>query len=709
MATAKLSAYLAVTCPIVLEGGSPEEVTSSLQNHKAVEQFATDTQTVLCVRYAAAVQNSAAKDDAETPTSPATATASADTPFTFSNEVSYVGEPQPTVVFIKNGTGPLDETRRIGAQVQMITINADAEALSQDDITPADQPQDGSSPTESGESKVVADLGTGTLELFRGYVSQVMAPMVRSYASVRTGGETKTSGASGKGKAGNDDAVAAANGFANLTRKLNELDIAFTYCQQNFQVPDVLLQPHPDILEASQRCEQEGKVLSAADLGLEKQLKDTTFLNHLNTTVKKWTKEIQTVTALSRDPSLGNTMAEVNFWKAMQKSLDSIQQQVNSPFIQLTFEIMRQANRYSVVFGFEAGTSLKTKMEEVRSIMELMKGLSINAVLVAPTLSAITPALKSLLDRMLRIKNIEHYSYNRTVRLMQAIARDVTAKVTDLLTQHNVMKGRFRDSITAITDAIALLDEFHGDKREYLAGLQPSKKRQTRRREKPLGKQPMAYEPLLRRLKQFKSIREDHDKLFSVIQHVLSKDQSLGNSVKMLQQLDEAYTQLCEADVLDISESGTSKWADHIKWYHNAFDQVEATITTKLREVLGATQTANEMFRIFSKFNALLVRPRIKGAIQQFQQQLLDQVKADIERLQEKFRSKFSGSEESKLSVLRDLPPVSGQIVWARQIERQLESYLQVCASPLLWFFLFGCAVLCSGQCLDVLTKTEFS
>jgi dynein heavy chain 1 len=29
------------------------------------------------------------------------------------------------------------------------------------------------------------------------------------------------------------------------------------------------------------------------------------------------------------------------------------------------------------------------------------------------------------------------------------------------------------------------------------------------------------------------------------------------------------------------------------------------------------------------------------------------------------------------MSTLRDLPPVSGQIVWARQIERQLNSYLQ--------------------------------
>ena len=44
------------------------------------------------------------------------------------------------------------------------------------------------------------------------------------------------------------------------------------------------------------------------------------------------------------------------------------------------------------------------------------------------------------------------------------------------------------------------------------------------------------------------------------------------------------------------------------------------------------------MFRVFSKFNALFVRPKIRGAIQEYQTQLIDSVKEDIKRLHDKVR-----------------------------------------------------------------------
>jgi len=625
-------------------------------------QFANDTQNVLCVRYVGQVVD---ENGEGSPSAAAAADGETSATFRFSGEVNYVGEPLPTVVFVKNTAGPLDETRKIGAQIQMITINSEANAGADGEET-----KEGGSKEKASTEATTSDVGTGTLELFRGYISQVFAPMVRSYASARVGGETNETKAS-------DETMAAASGFANLTRKINELDIAFTHCQQNFQVPDIVLTPHPDILEASTKCKTEGRVLSVSEVGLEAKIKDHTFLNTLTGQVKKWIKEIQKVTGLSRDPSLGNTMAEVTFWKSMDKSLESIKRQVESPFIELTFSILHQANKFSVRFGFDAGTSLSPRIEEVRNIMNLMKDFPIDALLTAPSMAAIGASLKALLTHMNRIKTIEHYSYNRTVRLMQAVSRDLTKKLTGLLSQRNIMKGSFADCAPSINEAVELLEDFQGDKRDFLSDLQSSKKRKSKRREKNLPKQSMAHEPLLTRLKAFKLLRTDHSKFYSIIKSVLSKDASLGNSVKMLEQLDEAYSQLCEADVLDISESGKTKWDDHMKWYHNKFDQVEATITSKLREVLGATQTANEMFRIFSKFNALLVRPRVKGAIQQFQKQLLDQVSADIARLQAKFTAQFQGSEESKMSALRDLPPISGSIVWARQIERQLNNYLR--------------------------------
>ena len=69
--------------------------------------------------------------------------------------------------------------------------------------------------------------------------------------------------------------------------------------------------------------------------------------------------------------------------------------------------------------------------------------------------------------------------------------------------------------------------------------------------------------------------------------------------------------------------------------YYNCLDfiitlnlpQVETRITARLRDQLGAAKNANEMFRIFSRFNALFVRQRIRGAIREYQTQLIQRVK----------------------------------------------------------------------------------
>ena len=52
--------------------------------------------------------------------------------------------------------------------------------------------------------------------------------------------------------------------------------------------------------------------------------------------------------------------------------------------------------------------------------------------------------------------------------------------------------------------------------------------------------------------------------------------------------------------------------------YDERIDRVEGRITAHLRDQLGTAKNANEMFRIFSRFNALFVRPRIRGAIRKF-------------------------------------------------------------------------------------------
>jgi dynein heavy chain 1 len=131
-----------------------------------------------------------------------------------------------------------------------------------------------------------------------------------------------------------------------------------------------------------------------------------------------------------------------------------------------------------------------------------------------------------------------------------------------------------------------------------------------------------------------------------------------------------AYALVEEVEVLEMSKEGSEAWDAAVKRYNERVDSVEARITAALREQLATAKSANEMFRIFARyllrdpdpglhlimiyirvpitcilyllnsfrFNALFVRPQIRGAIREYQTQLIQRVKDDIDTLHEKFK-----------------------------------------------------------------------
>ncbi len=59
------------------------------------------------------------------------------------------------------------------------------------------------------------------------------------------------------------------------------------------------------------------------------------------------------------------------------------------------------------------------------------------------------------------------------------------------------------------------------------------------------------------------------------------------------------------------SAEGQEIWENAVKKYDSRIERVEAQITSRLRDRLATAKNANEMFRVFSKFNALFFRPRV--------------------------------------------------------------------------------------------------
>lgn len=192
-----------------------------------------------------------------------------------------------------------------------------------------------------------------------------------------------------------------------------------------------------------------------------------------------------------------------------------------------------------------------------------------------------------------------------------------------------------------------------------------------------------------------KRFRKQHEQLRAVILRVLrpsTKSVEVAENTKdsatvehqmidmadanAVQEVDQAYENFKEIDPLDVSKEGVESWEIAGKRYGERIDRVETRITARLRDQLGTAKNANEMFRIFSRFNALFVRPRIRGAIREYQKLLIGLVKEDIESLHDKFKVQYPHSKASKMSKVRDLPPLSGSIIWAKEIERQLRMYL---------------------------------
>lgn len=67
-----------------------------------------------------------------------------------------------------------------------------------------------------------------------------------------------------------------------------------------------------------------------------------------------------------------------------------------------------------------------------------------------------------------------------------------------------------------------------------------------------------------------------------------------------------------------LSAEGSEIWVAAENAYNERVARVENQIIARLRDRLGTARNANEMFRVFSKFNALFVRPKVDASLVKF-------------------------------------------------------------------------------------------
>ncbi|TVY72993.1 Dynein heavy chain [Fusarium oxysporum f. sp. cubense] len=656
--------HLASVCEVALGATRDEleQVGSLLHKSRYSEtisrctRFASDTQNVLYIQKDFA--NSSAVEPGADPSSPVSYN------YTLSTEISSSPTTVASLVLIKSPQ-PIDPARPLTSQIFITNL-----------------------PGPASLNAGVGEQGSvlSPWEVLHSQVHHALVP----YFDANTKSQQLANGSRGRAD------VDAKTGIPVTKKRLNDLELSLLHLQQNVDIPEISLTFHSIVQNVLDEAEAHNNRPSIDGIP-QNLLQDSTFLNRLQANVNTWIKSIQGITKLTKDPSsnanqeFSTASQEVNFWLSMESALEGIEGQLRSEGVLLTLEILKHAKRFQATVSFTADTGLKEAMDKVQKYNQLMRDFPLDELLSATSLLKVGEAIHQIFSHLNKKLRICPYPIRRALPLVEAISADLDDVLHRLLTGTELVNLDYQQFKNIMQTCDQIFQIWEENVKEF---TNVAREVTRRRNEKFIPiKIVKKHSELEARIKYVSTFRDNHEQLQRTIVTVLGPQatipgvteatefngiivEEIGN-VDAVEEVKQAWEALQNVDLLDVTDQGKERWVRAENLYNERTTRVENSIIRRLRERLATAKTANEMFRVFSKFNALFVRPKIRGAIQEYQNQLMDHVKQAINGLHERFKQQYGHSETHAMAQLRDLPPVSGAIIWARQIEFQLDGYMR--------------------------------
>ncbi|OMJ11354.1 Cytoplasmic dynein 1 heavy chain 1 [Smittium culicis] len=607
-------------------------------------------------------------------------------------ELSWNKNLMGAIALIKN-VPVLYNSTPISHQVQVINLPGPAinKSLEAEDFNDTDKNNDfGDLNPENSNSQTQAnrflDVTTQTpFEAIHSLIHYGVTPYFNSFIESRQ----KIANSTGMDLAANKRELKdSESGLPMAKKRLAELELALLQLQQDTEIPEPNLVISKFVAHEIEKARSQNRRPGINNID-SSILSDSSFLNSIQSDVNSWIKEIQKVTNLVRDPVTRSSSQEINFWINMERSLERIENQLASDEVVLTLDILKAAKRFHVTVSFNSDTGLKEATDLVLKYNILMRDLPLNDLLSSTDMEKVCDGIGAIFNHINKKLKITPYPIKRSLNFVEMISVDFKNQLLKILGGKRLLYLDYRifeSLLKGAEKAFSIWDESIKD----FTNVAREATRKRSERFIPI-KIDSAHESLKERLFLVSKFRRQHEQLIQTIELVTELDKTSTsitraktstpeptlNNFDSVDEIRLAYDAARHVDVLDVSSDGIVEWEQVEAVYNERVARVENQIISKLRDRLATCKNASEMFRVFSKFNALFVRPKIRGAIQEYQTQLIISVKEDIKRIHEKFIAHFHGSSAYKMSQLRDIPPTSGAIIWTKEIERQLDHYMK--------------------------------
>lgn len=459
-----------------------------------------------------------------------------------------------------------------------------------------------------------------------------------------------------------------------LQDKIRALDVALLQQSRSARLPHVILATHPLIQEAA--ANKTSDKTDWDELGLADKLEDDEFLNELQKMANGWIVQIRKITALQSSEFMEDAASdEITFWTSLKTELEHIGTELKRPDVELTISLLREAKRFVVVLALENNLGLDQCVQYTEDVTNFVGTYPLASLQAANDMDQVATAVLACFDHFPKIRQSRYYTLPRAVQLLQATTVVLQESLLRILQDQfgNLLFMDYKEYQNlqyAIMDVFVQFEDRFETWKDFI--LEQGRRRKVAGLTKLIDRMTLHHEGLKQRMDTIHNFRSNQEKLREVVHKVLRQEEPSA-----LQQVESVPRQIfATLNVFDLGVGGNKALDAALEEYDLQMDAMEERLAKLLRDKLLACKDAEDMFRVFARFNLLLTRNRVRAAVKEFQLQLISTVAEAVGKLQGKFTLKYESSAAARLSRLRGLPPVAGKILWARQMERQVHALM---------------------------------
>ncbi|AAS51484.1 ACR258Wp [Eremothecium gossypii ATCC 10895] len=492
---------------------------------------------------------------------------------------------------------------------------------------------DGSAPMES-QVQVLHLPPRAHFDGFKSFVSFGVATMFDAVVSTNSNLEAKQ------------------ESINSARRKIKDLSLSLQSLQQFIEVPDISATAHPLIKKIiAEGANPRNYTTYISD----EQFADSQFLNSLQKIANGWIKSAQNLTKLTRNIEDGSATDEIRFWINLEQSLLALEKQIAIPEVEITLSILTAAKRFHATVTFISDTGLRDRILETQSYNQIMSDFPLADLQTATSFTKLGEAIESISIALKKLK-VSTYPLARAVTFVEKISTELDQKLREMLP--NLISSDFISFQEDYDHCIKIINQWEALLKEFTSLIRElMRKRSEKFIFMKIDTQTDSLKEVLNTVAAF---RKKHDILIHVLKGIgydtLSED------------IQSIYEPVQYQDPL---RDNASKWANAEAAYNQRVSLLENKLVDMLKKKLDDCKSSDSMFSIFEKYRPLMKRPRIQGAVREYQHELLHNVKDDLEHIHQQLSLQKWNSE---LSRLNDIPPVSASIIWSKQLTKKLQN-----------------------------------